>query len=174
MPATVQIAETNGVAPGTDTIGVNNLNFGNSDAANLDPAANPITAQTDGHSFEKWIRVYVSNLGGSSQIDNLKVWVSDLGGGYATGEGISTNLREAGYSQASYADPVETDSAVADQTMPTTEPTGANLGIDGSLTNAITTAPKFSDYAVLQMDVTDLTPAGPVNQKTITFQWDEQ
>lgn len=173
MPATVQIAETNGADPGTDTVGVNNLNFGSSDEANLDPAANPITAQADGHSFEKWVRMYISDLGGSTQVDNLKVWVSDLGGGYEPGEGISTNLRETGYSQVSYADPVESDSEVADQSMPTTEPSGANLGIGGALTGAVTSAPAFSDYAVLQMDVTELTPAGPVNQKTITFQWDE-
>jgi hypothetical protein len=173
MPATVQIVETNGAAPGTDTIGVNNLNFGSVDEANIDPAVNPITAQADGHSFEKWIRMYVSALGGSTQVDNLKVWVSDLGGGYATGEGISTNLRETGYSQASYADPVQSDSSVATEAMPTTEPTGANLGIGGSLLGVITSAPASSDYAVLQMDVTELTPAGPVNQKTITFQWDE-
>jgi hypothetical protein len=48
------------------------------------------------------------------------------------------------------------------------------MGIGGSLSGQITSAPAYSDYIVLQLDVTESTPAGAVNQKTITFQWDEQ
>jgi hypothetical protein len=150
--------------------------MGSIDQAELDPATYPITAQADGHAFEKWVRLFISDLGGSSLIDNLKVWLSSLGGGYATEEGMSTNLRESGYSQAAYpaGGPVATDSSVADQVMPVSEPSGPNVGIAGSLGGQITTISTYSDWIVLQLDVTENTPAGSLNQKQITFQWDEQ
>lgn len=173
MAATVVIAERNGTTPGAETLDPANVNMGSVDAAALDPATYPVTAQADGHAFEKWLRFYVSAMGGSVQLDNLKVWLSSLGGGWKTGEGMSTNLRTSGYVQATYATPVETNSSVAGQVMPEAEPGGANLGIAGSLAGAITSAPAYSDYGVLQLDVTAATPAGAVNQKTITFQWDE-
>lgn len=177
MAATVTLAEQNGASGSeVETLDPANLNMGSVDQAELDPATYPITAQADGHAFEKWVRLIVSDLGGSSLVDNLKVWASSLGGGYATGEGMSTNLRESGYTQASYpaGGPVETDSSVADQSMPTAEPSGPNLGISGSLGGQITATPVYSDWCVIQLDVTEDTPAGSLNQKTITFQWDEQ
>lgn len=177
MAATVVVTETNGPqASAVETVDPSTLNMGSVDDAELVPASYPIVAQADGHAYEKWIRLYVSDMGGSSIVDNVKIWLSNLGGGWKTGEGMSTNLRTSGYSAASYATggPVDTDSAVADQVMPESEPAGANLGIAGSLTGQITSAPAYSDWAVLQLDVTASTPAGAVNQKTITFQWDEQ
>ena len=175
MAATVVIAERNGASPGAETLDPANVNMGDIDAAALDPATYPITAMADGHAFEKWFRFYVSVMGGSVQLDNVKVWLSNLGGGWKTGEGMSANLRTSGYVQATYpgGGPVKTNSTVADQAMPEAEPGGANLGIAGSLAGAITSAPAYSDYGVLQLDVTASTPAGALNQKTITFQWDE-
>lgn len=176
MAATLDIAETNGpLASSVETLDISNLNFGSTDDAELTPASYPITAQADGHAYEKWIRYHVSAMGGGAQIDNLKVWLSALGGGWKTGEGMSTNMRESGYSSKTYpsAGPVETNSPDADQVMPETEPSGPNLGIGGSLSGQITSAPAYSDWAVLQLDVTELTPAGGVNTKTLTFQWDE-
>lgn len=175
MGATVVLAEQNG-APGspTETLDIANVNFGSIAQAELDPDAYPIIAKADGHSFEKWLRLYVSSLGDSSQLDNIKIWLSALGGGWKTGEGMSTNCRESAYSAETYAAPIETDSTVADQAMPETEPSGPNLGIGGSLSGQITSVPAYTDWGVFQLDVTELTPAGAVNQKTITFQWDEQ
>lgn len=177
MSATVDIAETNGPsASSTETIEISNLNFGSTDAAELTPASYPITAQADGHAYEKWVRFRVSNMGGSAQLDNLKVWISSLGGGYKTGEGVSTNLRTSGYTAATYptGGPVDTDSTEADQTMPTSEPSGPNAGIGGSLAGTITVATSYSDWIVIQLDVTASTPAGSLNTKVFTFQWDEQ
>lgn len=177
MAATVVIAEMNGASGSSlETIDPANLNMGSNDSAELVPATYPITAMANGHAFEKWLRFYLSDLGGSSLIDNLKVWLSGLGGGWRTGEGMSTNLRETGYVSATYPvlGPVNTDSAAAGQVMPVAEPSGPNLGIGGSLAGSLVAAPGYSDWAVLQLDVSELTPAGSVNQKTITFQWDEQ
>lgn len=177
MAAVVVIAETNGpTGTSVETIDPANINFGSIDEAALNPSAHPITAQADGHSYEKWLRFYLSDLAGSSIVDNLKVWLSNLGGGFETGEGISTNARESGYVSASYpaGGPIQTDSAIATQVMPETEPSGPNLGIAGSLAGQLTSAPAYSDWLVLQLDVSELTPAGALNQKTVVFQWDEQ
>ncbi len=176
MAATVDITETNGPSVSSvDTTDISNLNFGSDDSAQLVPASEPITAKADGHAFEKWVRFRVSALGGSTQLDNLKVWKS--AGAYKTDEGISTNMRISGYSLSSYPSggPIETDSIEADQVMPVAEPGTANLGIGGSLSGIITTAsPTFSDFAVIQLDITENTPAGSLNTKTFTFQYDEQ
>ena len=176
MGATVELAETNGPsASSVETVDIANVNFGSDDSAEIVPATHPITAKTDGHAFEKWLRLYVSDMGTSSQLDNLKIWLSNLGGGWKTGEGLSTSMRTSGYAAKSYptAGPVETNSPDADQVMPESEPSGPNLGISGSLSGQITSAPNYSDWCVLQLDVTASTPAGSVNQKTITFQYDE-
>jgi len=177
MPATVEVAESNGPsATRVETVDPANLNLGSNDSVELNPVTYPITAGADGHSFEKWVRLYVSTMGDSSIVDNIKVWLSDLGGGWKTDEGMSTNLRTSGYSAATYptAGPVETDSPDADQVMLEAEPGGANVGIGGSLSGQIVAAPNYSDWMVFQLDVSASTPAGALNQKTFTFQWDEQ
>ena len=177
MSATVQVAETNGPSgSAVETLNPANVNMGSDDSAELDPATYPVTAQTDGHAFEKWLRLYVSTMGDSTIVDNIKIWLSSIGAGWKTGEGMTTNLRVSGYVSASYPSggPIETDSTVATQVMPEAEPGGPNLGIGDSLGGQITSAPNYSDWGVLQLDVSNLTPAGSVNQKTLTFQWDEQ
>jgi len=175
MSATVVLSESNGVAENV-TDDISNVNFGSDDSPNLDPAIYPITAQADGHGYEKWLRFKVTALGDASKVDNLKVWLSDLGGGWLLDEGISCSLKIKNYSAPSYpgGGPVQTDSAVATGKMPESEPPNANVGIGGSLYGSITTVPAYSDYFVLQMDVTERTPTGNVNQKTLTHQWDEQ
>jgi len=173
--ATVELDEMNGASPGVETADVSNVNFGSTDAAELVPASYPITAGADAHSYEKWLRLHVTELGATTSIDNIKVWVSNLGGGYKTGEGLSTNAKTSGYSASSYpaGGPVNTDSAAAVSAMPESEPIGPNIGIGGSLSGALTAA-GYSDYIVIQLDVTASTPSGSLNQKTLTFQWDEQ
>jgi len=177
MAATVLVAETNGASGSSvETIDPANINMGSLDGAALNPSTYPVTAMANGHAFEKWLRLYLSDLGGSSIVDNLKVWISNLGGGWKTGEGMSTNLRESAYVSKTYpvGGPVNTDSADATLVMPVAEPSGPNLGIAGSLGGQIVASPGYSDWIVLQLDVSELTPAGAVNPKTISFQWDEQ
>jgi hypothetical protein len=177
MAATVVIAETNGPQiSSVETVDPSNINMGSDDSAELVPATYPVTAQADGHAFEKWLRLFVSDMGGSSIVDNIKVWLSNLGGGYKTEEGMTANLRTTGYVQASYPSggPIDTDSSVADQVMPVAEPASANIGIVASLSGQITSSPAYSDWIVLQLDLTENTPAGGLNQKTATIQFDEQ
>lgn len=176
MGVTAVLAETNGASgSSTQTLDLSNVNFGSVDSAELVPADNPLTAGADKHSFEKWLRLYVSDMGTSSQLDNVKMWLSDNGSGWELEEGMSTNLITSGYSAKSYPSggPVETDSPDASVAMPESEPLSANVGIAGSLGGILTTAPNYSDWIVLQLDVGVTTPAGAVQAKTITIQWDE-
>jgi hypothetical protein len=176
MSATVILAERNGPsATSVETLNPANLNMGSADATGLSPVTYPITAQAGGASFEKWVRVYVQALGGSNQVDNLEVWLSSLGGGYLTGEGMVCNLATSGYAAATYPGPGPSGvtSLIALNAMPTSGPGGPNLGIGGLLSGAIVVAPAYSDYMVLQAKVTEATPAGNANTKTLTVQWDE-
>lgn len=166
MAATVQINEQNGATPGSETTNITNTNMGDVDAADLDPVANPVVP--DENTYEKWQVMEVTAMGGSSKIDNLKIWRTGALGGSAV---HLTNARETTYGGAeTYATPIKTDSTVATEVMPTTEPTGANLGIGGALDGELTAAGK-SDYLVHQIQ----TDAGDVagSTSTMNYQYDE-
>lgn len=142
------------------------MNFGNTDAANLTPAATPV--QAGNNSYEKWFRMHVTAMGGSNVVDNIRVWKSV--GAYVTEEGIQTNLKTSGYSAASYATPSTT--TFTDQAMPTSEPGSANIGIGGALNGTIV-APGYSDYIIMQRQTGSNSPAGNANTLTITIKYDE-
>lgn len=162
--ATVEIAESNGAGE-TVTSGINDTDVGSVDSANLDPVANPI--QPGNNSFEKWQRFNVTNMGTSSEVKNLKIWAS----GSPTGsDSHVTNARETTYGGSeTYATPTDANSTVATQAMPTTEPSGANLGIGGSLTGALT-ATGYSDYLVHQLQVDAGTTTGTTYN--VNYQYD--
>lgn len=163
--ATVEIDESNGVGE-TVTHNITNSNMGSVDAANLDPVANPVIAGDN--TFEKWQKIDVTNMGGSSKIDNLKVWRTGALGGSAV---HLTNARTTSYGGAeSYATPIDSNSSVATQTMPTSEPASANLGIGGSLTGELTAAGE-SDYLVHQIQTDAGDTAGSTT--TMNYQYDE-
>jgi hypothetical protein len=165
MAATVVINEYNGAGE-TETANITNSNMGSTDAANLVAASYPIVAGEN--SYEKWQKIDVTAMGGSSAIDNLKVWRTGALGGSATHD---TNARESTYGGAeSYVTPVATTSTIATQTMPTSEPTGANLGIGGSLSGSLT-ATGSSDYLVHQIQTDSGDTAGSTS--TMNYQYDE-
>jgi len=165
MAATVQINEYNTVGE-TKEANITNTNMGDTDAPNLDPVAYPVTPGN--YTYEKWQKLEVTAMGGSSAIDNLKIWRTGALGGSATHK---TNARETSYGGAeSYATPIKTVSTIATETMPTSEPSGANLGIGGALAGALTAAGE-SDYLVHQIG----TDAGDVagSTSTMNYQYDE-
>lgn len=165
MAATVEIDEANSAGE-TLTHNITNTNMGSTDAANLDPVANPVTPGNN--TYEKWQKIHVTAMGGSSQIDNLKIWRTGALGGAAT---HVTNARETTYGGApTYATPIATASTLATQTMPTSEPSGANLGIGGSLTGALT-ATGSSDYLIHQIQTNAADTAGSTS--TLNYQYDE-
>ena len=171
MAATVSVAESNGTTP-TVTPSITNTNMGSTDAVNLVAATYPITAGTN--SFEKWQRFDVTAMGGSSKIKTLKVWSS---AGLSANCTHKTNARETVYGGAQTFDtvngPLATDRSATygyTQTMPTSTPSGANLGIGGSLSGEITVA-GFSDYLVMQIQTTGAAVAG--TSVTMNYQYDE-
>jgi hypothetical protein len=167
MAATVTIAESNGAGESV-TASITNTNMGSTDAVNLTTATYPITPNT--RSYAKYQRFCVSDLGGSTAVKTLKVWRTGALGGSDT---HVTNARETSYGgAASYAQPVTSAIAGADQTMPTSEPTNANLGIGGSLTGEITTAsPTYSDYLIHQLVVDSASTAGA--STTLNYKYTE-
>lgn len=163
--ATVEIDEANTVSE-TLTHGITDTDMGTTDAANMDPVANPVTPGNN--TYEKWQKFHVTAMGGSSKIDNLKVWRTGALGGSATHK---TNARTSSYGGApSFATPVATVSAVATQTMPTSAPGSANLGIGGSLSGSLT-ATGSSDYLVHQIQTNAADTAGSTS--TMNYQYDE-
>ena len=161
--ATIRVNEFN-TAEETATNGITNSNYGSADEANLTPADNAISPDTN--SYEKWQKLEVTDMDGASKVDQLKVWRSS---GTPTGDDSHvTNARETDYGGAeTFATPTADTSTVATQTMPSSEPTDANLGIGGSLTGELTEEGS-SDFHVHQIQVSAGTSAGASMQ--ITYQ----
>ena len=196
MAATVEISETNGDAGSpVTTDGITNINFGGADLPNLVPADHPLVMGNlaPSYSFAKWLRFHVSDMGGSSLINVLKVWKSS--GAYKPAEILGSTT--AGVAQANevisaygYATAQVGGGALSsvpyngDGTdiffiwsgvpLATSQPAGENLLIGGGLNGGLTAA-GYSNYAVmaLKVDGSAGTPAGAVNQKVITFQYNE-
>lgn len=167
MAATVEIDEQNG-ASGSPTLthNITNSNMGSTDAVNLDPVANPVTPGNN--TFEKWQKIHVTGLGGSSAIQNLKVWRSGALGGAAT---HLTNARTSSYGgAAAYTTPTASTSSAATQAMPTSTPASANLGIGGALAGVLT-AIGSSDFLVHQIQTNAADIAGSTS--TMNYQYDE-
>lgn len=166
MAATVEIDERNGTTAGTLTHNITNTNMGSQEAVNLDPVAYPITPGNN--SYEKWQVIHVTAMGGSSKIDNLKVWRTGSLGANAT---HLTNARTTSYGgAATLATPTASASSVATQTMPSSAPATANLGIAGSLTGSLT-GTGSSDPLVHQIQTTGSATAGSTT--TMNYQYDE-
>lgn len=159
MAATVRIDESNGAGE-TITNGITNSNFGSTDAANLVAATYPITAGN--YAYEKYQKLEVTAMGGSSVIKDIKVWYSGTLSGSDT---LKTNARTTSYAGAAvYATPIATVSSYT-QSMPSSAP-ATNLGIGGSLSGTLTGVGK-SDYLVMQLFVHGSTTAGA----TLTINW---
>lgn len=161
MTSTFYFAEGNGAAPGT--IGsVGNFNFGTTDAKGLTPASYPITAGQN--SYEKWV---VGSWSGTfTKISNAQFYMS--AGSYGTGEVIKWTG-----SATNYVQPTTSASSLAVGSLPTSDPGTANVSIGSNLTGSLV-SPGRSDWIVMQYQTTASASPGPVNQKTITIQWDEQ
>lgn len=165
MAATVEICESNGAGE-TVTHDITNTNMGSTDAVNLAPATYPIDAGN--RSYIKYQRFHATAMGGVSAIDTLKVWRTTALAGSTT---HVTNARTASYAGAlTYATPVATSVTNVTQTMPTSEPASANLGIGGSLSGQLT-ATGYSDYLGHQL----VTDAGDTEGSafTMNYQWKE-
>lgn len=168
MPATVEIDEANSAGE-TLSHNIANSNMGSNDSAALDPVAYPVVPGA--YTFEKWQKIHVTGMGGSSKIDNPKVWRTGALGGSSTHK---TNARTSSYAGAqTYNTPSASDRSATygyTQTMPTSAPVSANLGIGGSLSGSLTGAGS-SDYLVHQIQTNGADTAGSTS--TMNYQYDE-
>jgi len=167
MAATVEIDEENGNSSSPAlTHNIGNSNMGSADQAHLNPLTYPIVPGAN--SFEKWQLLHVTDMGTSTKINNIQVWRS---GSLGSNAAHLTNARTGGYAGAApYTTPTAATSSVATQTMPTSSPGSANLGIGGSLGGAIT-APGYSDFLVHQIQTAQNALAG--NITTMNYSYDE-
>lgn len=167
MAAVVEIDEANGAGE-TLSHNITNSNMGSADEANTDPVANPIAPNT--RTYIKYQKLHVTSMGGSSKIDNLKIWrTGSLGTGGTHNH--YTNARTSSYGGAlSYATPTRSAVTGVDQAMPTSAPGSANLGIGGSLAGSLTSTGS-SDYLGHQITTDSSATAGSTT--TMNYQWDE-
>ena len=160
MAASFQWSESNGAGESV-TDGIANLNFGSNDSANIVTTTYPVTAGQN--SFEKYIR---AKFGGTfTEISNMKLWKS--GGAYITGESIKAIANQT------YTAPVSSTSVKAVSDVPESEGTALSVQSTEGDTSKLTVSGTYTKYLVLQLQTTTSTPAGAVNQKTFTFQYDE-
>lgn len=158
MSATFGFSEANGVGEAV-TDGLTNLNMGSVDSTNLTPSTYPIVAGAN--AFEKYLKAKFS--GTFTEISNMKFWKSV--GALKTGEAILAD------EVTSYAQPVATTSAVAVSAIPTS--VGSAIVVHSAAGAATIAAPGYTRYIALQLQTTVSTPAGALNTKTFTFQYDE-
>jgi len=154
--ATVYVSESNGGTP-TVTDNISHMNMGSYDMTGLVVATYPITVSTN--SFHKAVRYKLSAKNSSNQIDNFQFWQS--AGTPLAGETMVWKTQTA-YIQPS-ASALSGSSA-----CPTADPGSSNV------VGTLTTDGTYSDYVFVQIQTTGSTPPGNANQKTFTFQYDEQ
>lgn len=180
MAVTVYWVEYNGGAH-DDSLGsalATNLNFGSTDLANLTPASYPIAAGAN--SFAKYIKLHFS--GSYTQVSNAKLWKSN--GAYVTGESLkfSGNYIKGYNSPSATALPAVSGTAVPD--IPVASPSTPNICLPGATDDILQQSDyesspgyasgAYSSMMAFQLQTTSSTPAGPVNQKTISLTYDRQ
>lgn len=158
MSATFIFSESN-AAGEVVTDDISTLNFGSNDSADLTPATYPIVAGQN--SFEKYIRAKFSDS--FTEISNMLFWKSS--GAYKTGESVKAAANQT------YTQPVSSTSSKATDDIPTSQ--GTALAIQAADGSSEITAPGYTKYIVLQLQTTSSTPAGSVNTKSFTYQFDE-
>jgi hypothetical protein len=160
MSAVITFSESNGAGESV-TDSLTNLNFGSTDAPNLNTSSYPIVIGEN--SYEKYFRVKVG--GSFTELSNMKIWKS--AGTLLTGEVINAITNQA------FATPVVTTSIVAVSAIPTSVGSALDIESTEGTATKFTTA-GYSKYIVAQTTSTISTPTGAGNQKTLTVQWDEQ
>jgi len=158
MAAVYQWAEANGAGE-TVTDGIANLNMGDIDDKELVPSSYQVVAGNN--SYEKNVKAKFS--GTFTEISNMKFWKS--AGALKTGEAIKAD------EVTSYVQPVKTTSTRAVDDVPTVEESAIVVHAAGG--GSTITSPGYTRYICLQLQTTGSTPAGALNTKSYTLQYDE-
>ncbi len=182
MAATVIINEYNGAGGVKTDKTSGTVRFKNADDANVDlndPLVVPASGQE--YSYEKWLRLEITDAGGFTQIDNLRAY-SD--GANDFGAGVKLWYAVAG----AYMQPVVPDeaddpprsAAAGSPSEPMSDFFGATQGspIDldalnpGPFTDG-SPAEEIGDFLVLVMEVEPGASQGVLAAETLTFAFDE-
>jgi hypothetical protein len=181
MAATVVVNEWTSAGTITDKTS-GEIRFKNANNATVD-LNNTMVVPGSGqdYSFEKWLRMQITDAGGFTQISNLRVYSDGANG---LGTGISLFYALGG----TFMTPVEPDNTPATpQSAAAGSPQedmadffGLTSGSPGDL-DAINTGPftdgspaeHIGDFLVLVMKVASTASQGITPSETITFAWDE-
>ncbi len=174
MAVTITWYEFTGSNTPGDSVGAlaTNINFGNTDAVDLTPASFPIAAGNNGY-----FKQLVVNVSGSyTKISNMKLYKSS--GAYVTGETIqfSGNIVASAPSTTDKSDSnIATSLPGSNNVAPKGGTTAGSLPYNGETVSS----PGYysgsrTSLMRFQLLTTGSTPAGAVNQKTISFTYDRQ
>jgi len=159
MAATFEWSESNTVGEVVHD-NISNLNMGSNDSYEIVPATYPIVGGEN--AFEKYVRGKFT--GTFTEITNMKFWKS--GGTYKTAEVIKAEENVA------YIQPTTSASTVATTNIPVDSSNALVIEESGGTTGTMT-ATGYTKYICVQLQTGGTTPAGDLNQKEFTFQYDE-
>jgi hypothetical protein len=184
MAATVGIYEWNGTGPiGTRTQkDGGTVRFKNADDSTVD-LNNPLQVPGAGqeYSFEKWLRLRITDAGGFTQVDNLRSY-SDGANNFGTG--IKMWYALAGSYMTPVVPPEASDppqsaaagSPLEDMSDWFATTSGAPADMDAINTGPFTDgspAEDIGDFLVLVMEVETTAGQGVTPSETLTFAYDE-
>ena len=191
MAATVIINEWNaeGTIADKTTGTVRFKNANNSTVDLINPMVVPAAGTVD-HSFEKWLRLQITDAGGFTQIDNIQAYSdgeNNFGTGspnevlvyYATqGGGVLGGFDVPTEPSASFDPPriSEAGSPVEDMTDFFTSSSAARINMDAVNTGPFTDGSPtehIGDFLVLVMTVRPGATSGVLTAETLTFSFDE-
>lgn len=183
MAATVQINEWNGAAPGTPTDKTSgSVRFKNADNATVD-LNDPLVVPSSGqeYSYEKWLRLRITDAGGFTQIDNVRAYSDGASG---MGAGVKVWYAVAGaYRQPVIPneadDPPRSDvagSPLGDMVDFFASSSGSPIDLDGLNVGPFTDGSPLEDigdFLVLVAEVEISASQGVTPSENVTFAWDE-
>jgi hypothetical protein len=182
MAATVIINEYNG-AGGTKTDKTSGtVRFKNADDANVN-LADPLVVPGSGqeYSYEKWLRLEITDAGGFTQIDNLRAYsdgTNNFGAGVKLWYAVAgTFIQPVVPSEGS--DPPQSAAAgspVENMADFFSSSSGAPIDLDGINTGPFTDgspAEEIGDFLALVMEVEPGASQGVLTAETLTFAFDE-
>lgn len=168
MAASLSVRVQTGASAGVQSAAVSGIDFISADNATntlANRAANPISIPGSGsnYSYEKYLKLAV-DVAPANAVTNFKIW-SAQGGVGGGGTGLTINAAGA---VASYAQGVNTASAIATAALPTSQ--GSAVVWDSS---SYSTLGNVTKYAVLQLKVDSTASAGNITQAVLSYSYDE-
>lgn len=173
MAATVEVRKQYGTSPGTESsdLSTSGIALKSVDDVSTTPADAPveILAMGTNYSYESWVKFELTNLGGSSQVDNFKIWGSGaaiLGGNVK----VTINTTEVD----TYATPVDIQSSQGIRDDLVNHGSGSKIDVDcNTPDNKLDAVGEETDFAVFQLVVFDTASPGIMPEQTLYYSYDE-